>query len=202
MIVYAIAHNYHAHNQEMSRPDTPAQPIIFMKGDSVLKNGKPFFLPDFSHNVQYETEIVVKICRQGKYIDQKFAHRYYDQFTVGIDFTARDLQTNLRNNGQPWEISKAFENSATIGAFLPLSTNDVQQIDFQLQINGGTVQHGNTQHMIFTVDEIICYLSRFFMLRMGDLIFTGTPAGVGNVKIGDHLQGFANEQLLLDFYVR
>jgi 2-keto-4-pentenoate hydratase/2-oxohepta-3-ene-1,7-dioic acid hydratase in catechol pathway len=203
MKIFAVGMNYAAHNKELHHSLELPEPVIFMKADSVLKDGKPFFLPDFSSNVHYETEIVVKISRLGKNIAEQFAHRYYDEATVGIDFTARDLQTQQRNKGLPWEISKAFDGSAVVGTFLSLSVlGDVQQIPFHLDINEQTVQQGHTSNMIFSVDQIIAYVSRFFTLRMGDLIYTGTPAGVGPVKIDDHLQGYLGNQKLLDFYVR
>jgi len=174
-----------------------------MKADSLLKNGKPFFIPDFSSEIHYETEIVIKICRLGKNIAESFAHRYYDQVTVGIDFTARDLQTQLRSRGLPWEICKAFDNSAVVGEFIPVAeAGDVRQLSFHLDVNGQTVQQGNTARMIFQVEQIIAYVSRFFVLRMGDLIYTGTPAGVGPVAVNDHLQGYLSDRKLLDFYVR
>ena len=179
------------------------EPVIFMKADSVLKDGKPFFIPDFSSEIHYETETVIKISRLGKNIAESFAHRYYDEVTVGIDFTARDLQAQLRSKQLPWELCKAFDNSAAVGKFLPISDfGNINQLPFHLHINGQTVQQGNTQQMIFSVDKIIAYVSRFFTLRMGDLIYTGTPEGVGPVKIGDHLQGYLENRLLLDFYVR
>jgi 2-keto-4-pentenoate hydratase/2-oxohepta-3-ene-1,7-dioic acid hydratase in catechol pathway len=174
-----------------------------MKSDSVLKDGKPFFIPDFSSEIHYETEVVIKICRLGKNIAEPFAYRYYDEVTVGIDFTARDLQTRLRKQRMPWEICKAFDNSAVTGKFLPLaSLGSVNRLQFHLDINGQTVQQGNTQNMIFSADQIIAYVSRFFTLRIGDLIFTGTPEGVGPVKIGDHIRGYLGNQVLLDFFVR
>jgi len=195
--------NYASHNKEMRNPLELQEPVIFMKADSVLKDGKPFFIPGFSSNIHYETEIVVKIGRLGKNITEAFAYRYYDEVTVGIDFTARDLQARLRRQAMPWEICKAFDNSAAVGKFLPLSgLGNVNQLPFHLDINGQTVQQGNTLQMIFPVDKIIAYVSRFFTLRMGDLIFTGTPEGVGPVQIGDHLQGYIGNRLLLDFFVR
>ena len=175
-----------------------------MKSDSsLLKDGQPFFIPDFSSEIHYETEIVVKIDRLGKNIAERFAHRYYNEVTVGIDFTARDLQSKLRAQGLPWEISKAFDNSAALGTFIPVErVGDINRIPFHLDINGTTVQAGNTQDMLFPVDKIIAYVSRFFTLKIGDLIYTGTPVGVGPVKIDDHLQGYIGEQKLLDFFVR
>lgn len=207
MKMIAVAQNYLAHNKEMNSPliSQKMPPMLFIKPESaLLKDGKPFFYPDFSKNIHYETEIVVKINRLGKNIAKRFAHRYYDELTVGIDFTARDLQTEMKKLGMPWEIAKGFDNSAAIGTFV--SKEDLMRedgaIDFGLQINSSWVQQGNTQDMIHSVDEIIEYASKFFTLKIGDLIFTGTPAGVGSVKIGDHLEGFANQQKLLDFYIR
>lgn len=207
MKMIAVAQNYLAHNKEMNSPliSQNMPPMLFIKPESaLLKDGKPFFYPDFSKNIHYETEIVVKINRLGKNIAKRFAHRYYDELTVGIDFTARDLQTEMKKLGMPWEIAKGFDNSAAIGTFV--RKEDLMKedgtIDFGLQINSSWVQQGNTQDMIHSVDEIIEYASKFFTLKIGDLIFTGTPAGVGSVKIGDHLEGFANQQKLLDFYIR
>ena len=203
MKVIAVGMNYATHNREMRHALLPAEPTIFMKADSVLKNGKPFFLPDFSSEVHYETELVIKISKLGKNIAEQFAYRYYDEVTVGIDFTARDLQTALRSKGLPWELSKAFDNAAVTGDFLPLANlGNVRTLSFHLDINGRTVQQGYAGDMLFPVDIIIAYVSRFFTLRMGDLIYTGTPAGVGCVQIGDHLQGYIGNQKLLDFYVR
>lgn len=175
-----------------------------MKSDSsLLKDGKPFFIPDFSSEIEYETEIVVKIDRLGKNIEERFAHRYYNEVTVGIDFTARDLQRRLRQGGMPWELSKAFDNSAAVGEFLPLGeAGDVQALPFHLDINGETVQEGCSADMLFPVDRIVAFVSRFFTLKMGDLIYTGTPAGVGPVRIDDHLEGYIGPRKLLDFYVR
>ena len=196
--------NYAAHNKELHHSLELTEPTIFMKSDSsLLKDGKPFFIPDFSSNVHYETEIVVKIDRLGKNIAERFAHRYYNEITVGIDFTARDLQSGLRAKGLPWEISKAFDNSAAIGTFIPLEkAGDIDCIPFHLDLNGVKVQEGNTRDMLFPVNKIIAYVSRFFTLKIGDLIYTGTPVGVGPVKIDDHLQGYIGNEKLLDFYVR
>lgn len=204
MKIIAVGMNYAEHNKELHHSLVQDEPTIFMKGDSaLLKDGKPFFIPDFSTNVHYETEIVVRIDRLGKNIAARFAHRYYSEVTVGIDFTARDLQNKLRSEGLPWEISKAFDSSAAIGAFIPVDrVGDVNRIPFYLNINNKRVQTGNTSDMIFKVDEIIAYVSRFFTLKIGDLIYTGTPAGVGQVHIDDHLEGFIGERKLLDFFVR
>ena len=196
--------NYAAHIKELHHTLELTEPTIFMKSDSsLLKDGKPFFIPDFSSEIHYETELVVKIDRLGKNIAERFAHRYYSEVTVGIDFTARDLQRRLREQGLPWEISKAFDNSAAIGTFIPLEeAGNINQLSFHLDINGKTVQQGNTADMLFPVDKIIAYVSRFFTLKIGDLIYTGTPVGVGPVSIGDHLEGYLGERKLLDFHVR
>ena len=205
MKIICVGMNYASHNKEMLHTLLLSDPTIFLKPDSaLLKDSKPFFIPDFTSEMHYETEIVVKIDRLGKNITAKFAHRYYSEITVGIDFTARDLQRKLRDGGMPWEISKAFDSSAAIGEFFPLETlkKDINNVPFYLDINGTKVQEGNTQDMIFKVDEIIAYVSRFFTLKIGDLIYTGTPAGVGKVEINDHLQGFIGKQKVLDFFVR
>ena len=204
MKILAVGLNYGSHNQEMKRTFESKEPVIFMKPESAqLKDGKPFFIPDFSKEVHYETEIVLKINRLGKCIEEKFAHRYYDELTVGIDFTARDLQRNLKQQGLPWEISKAFDSSAAIGRFISKDEfHDAQNINFHLDINSKTVQHGNTQDMIYSIDKIIAYVSQFFTLKIGDLIFTGTPAGVGPVQIDDRLTGYIEEHKLLEFNVK
>lgn len=196
--------NYANHNKEMHHSLLLSEPVIFMKSDSaLLKDGKPFFIPDFSSEIHYETEVVVRINKVGKNIAEQFAHRYYNEITVGIDFTARDLQNELRKKGLPWEICKGFDQSAVIGDFISLEeTDNIQDLDFHLEINGKTAQKGNTSNMLFSVDRIIAYVSRFFTLKIGDLIYTGTPAGVGNVEIGNHLQGYLDNRKLLDFYVR
>lgn len=205
MKIFAVGWNYFRHNKEMNRALLPQEPVLFMKPDTaLLKDGKPFFLPPFSERVEYETELVVRISRLGKNVAPRFAHRYYDAVTVGIDFTARDLQARLRAEGSPWEISKGFDGSAVVGDFVPVEelAGGVQDQHFSLRIGGKEVQRGHTADMIFPIDEMIAYISRFYTLRMGDLLFTGTPEGVGPVAIGDHLQGFLGERQLLDFHVR
>lgn len=205
MKIIAIGMNYASHNKEMLNSFNNQDPTVFMKSDSsLLKDNKPFFIPDFSSEIHYETEIVVKIDRLGKNIARRFAHRYYSQVTVGIDFTARDLQRKLREQGLPWEISKAFDGSAVVGEFVELNelNEGIQNLPFHLELNEGMVQEANTADQLFSVDEIIEYVSRFFTLKIGDLIFTGTPAGVGAVKVGDHLQAYIQKRKLLDFYVR
>ena len=204
MKIIAVGMNYAAHNKELGDMPTSKEPVIFMKPDSaILKDGKPFFIPDFSSEVHYETEVVVRICRLGKNIASRFAHRYYDAVTVGIDFTARDLQRRFRSEGQPWELCKGFDNSAAIGTFISLEdAGDLQNLDFHLEIDGQKVQQGNTSDMLFKVNDIIAYVSRFMTLKIGDLLFTGTPAGVGPVDIGQHLQGYLGEEKVLDFNIR
>lgn len=205
MKIFAVGMNYVEHNKELDHAlIIPEEPVIFMKPDSaLLKDGKPFFIPDFSNEVHYETELVVRINRLGKNISERFAHRYYDAVTVGIDFTARDLQRKFRVVGNPWEISKGFDNSAAIGRFVPVDQfKDIQNLNFSLTIDGQKVQQGCTADMLFKVDEIIAWISRFFTLKIGDLLFTGTPVGVGPVSIGQHLQGYLEDEKLLDFYVR
>lgn len=205
MKIIAVGMNYAQHNQELGYKETNKEPVIFMKPDSaLLREGKPFFLPDFSSDMQYEAEVVVHICRLGKCIAPRFAHRYYDAVTVGIDFTARDLQSRFRAGGLPWELSKCFDGSAAVGSFVPLEQvgGDVQQLDFHLDIDGRTVQQGHTADMLHRVDDLIAHVSRFMTLKMGDLLFTGTPAGVGPVAVGQHLQGYLGEEKVLDFYIR
>ena len=204
MKIFAIGLNYASHNNEMKRTFESKEQVLFMKPDTaLLKDGNPFFLPDFSEEVHYETELVVKINRLGKNIDKRFAHRYYDEITVGIDFTARDLQRKQKELGLPWEIAKSFDHSAAVGTFISKDVvADIQNLNFHLDINHNTVQQGNTSEMIYTVDRIISYISQFFTLKIGDLIFTGTPAGIGPVAIDDHLQGYIEEEKLLDFRVK
>ena len=194
--------NYPSHVKEMSDVLSP-EPVIFCKPDSaLLVNNKPFFYPDFSTDIQYETEIVVKIDRLGKNIAEKFAHRYYQEITAGIDFTARDLQKICKDRGHPWEIAKGFDNSAVVGSMTSKSVfADVRAISFRLDINGVTVQQGNTKDMIFSIDQIISNVSKYFTLKIGDLIFTGTPHGVGPVKTGDRLQAYLEDRMVLDFKV-
>ncbi len=197
--------NYADHNKEIKNTLISEDPTIFLKPDSsLLKDGKPFYIPDFSSEMHYEAEIVVKINKLGKNIAEKFAHRYYNEVTVGIDFTARDLQYKLRETGMPWEISKAFDNSAGIGKFIPLSDleGNIDNLSFKLDINGNTVQKGNTKDMIFKTNQIVSYVSRFFTLKIGDLIFTGTPAGVGKINIDDKIEGYIENFKLLEINIK
>ncbi len=205
MKIICTGWNYAQHNKEMDQAFISKDPTLFMKPETaLLKDGKPFFLPDFSDRIEYETEIVVRISRLGKNISEKFAPRYYDAVTVGIDFTARDLQNELREKGMPWEISKGFDSSAVVGEFISLEEagGKINDIPFKMLLNDQLVQCGNTADLLFSVDKIIAYVSKFCTLKIGDLIFTGTPSGVGPVKINDHLQGFIGEQKLLDFHVK
>lgn len=203
MKIICIGLNYRKHAVEMGRP-FPAEPVVFLKPDSsILKKNKPFFLPGFSSMILYETEVVLKISRLGKSIPAKFAHRYYDEITVGIDITARDIQNRNSAAGLPWELSKGFDGAAPLGRFIPVtSVRDLKSIDFRLEINGKTVQMGNTSDMIFSIDEIIEYVSRFFTLKTGDLIFTGTPQGVGQLRKNDKLVAFLGDEQVLDFMIR
>ena len=193
--------NYAQHNKELDGTlYIPEEPVIFTKADSaLLKDHKPFFIPDFMGRIDYEAEVVVRICRLGKTIPERFAHRYYDAMTLGIDFTARELQQKLRAAGQPWDLCKGFDGSAAIGEWIDVSKlRDIQALRFQLDINGSTVQQGCTADMIFRIDALIAYISRFFTLKTGDLLFTGTPVGVGPVHIDDHLEGYIEERKVLE----
>lgn len=203
MKIIGIGRNYGAHAKELNNA-IPDEPIVFMKPDTALvKGNKPFFYPDFSSDVHHELEIVIKICRVGKNIAENFANRYFEELTVGIDFTARDIQQKSKEKGHPWETAKAFDNSAPVGIFVPKTDfPDVHALHFGLALNDKKVQTGNTSDMIFSFEYLIAYSSRFFTLQMGDLIFTGTPAGVGPVKPGDHLVADIEGRVLLDFDVK
>lgn len=197
--------NYIQHNKELDGTlYKPEEPVIFTKADSsLLKDGKPFFLPEEMGRVDYETELVVRICKLGKSIPQRFAHRYYDAVTVGIDFTARDLQQRLRAEGKPWDLCKGFDGAAVIGQWVDIAKfRDIQAIHFHLDVNGQTVQQGCSSDMLFKVDEIIAYISRYFTLKTGDLLYTGTPVGVGPVHINDHLTGWIDDRKVLEFNVK
>lgn len=205
MKIIAVGMNYPLHCKELHTEEPlPTEPVIFMKPDSaLLKDGKPFFIPDFCERLDYETEIVVRVSRLGKSIAERFAYRYYDAVTVGIDFTARDMQHRFRAEGMPWELSKGFDGSAVIGDWMPVEqASDVQNLNFHLDIDGKTVQQGCTAEMLFSIDSVIAYVSRFCTLKIGDLIYTGTPAGVGPVQVNNHLEGYVENKKLLDFYVR
>jgi acylpyruvate hydrolase len=203
MKIICIGKNYAEHAKELNS-DVPAEPLFFMKPDSALLLGNnPFYLPEFSNEVHHEIEIVVKINRLGKHIDRKFAGRYYDEITVGVDFTARDLQRICVKEGKPWEIAKAFDGSAALGKFINIKQlGNPASIPFHLEIDGVTVQQGNTKDMVFEIDILIEYVSKFITLKIGDLIYTGTPVGVGPVKINNRLTGFIEDKKLFDFLVK
>ncbi len=203
MKIICIGLNYKRHLEELDRPQ-PSEPVVFLKPDSaIIKKNKPFFLPDFSRDIQYETEIVVRINKLGKGISKRFAHRYYNEITLGIDITARDIQKKFSSEGLPWELSKGFDGSAPLGEFISLNEiGDIDNIDFHLDINGARAQTGNTSDMIFAVDEIIEYVSRYFTLKTGDLIFTGTPEGVGPMRINDRLEGYLGDKKVIDFRIK
>lgn len=203
MKIFAVGRNYTEHIAELNN-ERPDEPVIFTKPDTaLLKNNHPFYYPDFSKDVHYEVELVLKIGREGKNIQEKFAHKYYDQIGLGVDFTARDLQQKAKAKGLPWDLAKGFNGSAPISVFKPIGDfSDLQDINFRLEVNGEQRQVGNTSLMLFSFDYIVSYLSRFFTLKKGDLIFTGTPKGVGAVNVEDRLEGFIEDEKLLDFVVR
>lgn len=198
MKIIAIGKNYADHAKEM-KSEVPTKPVVFMKPEtSLLKDNKPFYYPDFTNSLHYETELIFRICKIGKNIETKFANRYYDKIGIGLDFTARDLQASQKSKGLPWEIAKSFDNSAAVSNFIDITEyNDIKNINFSLDINGKNVQNGNSKDMIFTIDKIIAYVSKFFTLKIGDIIFTGTPVGVGEVKIGDKLEAKIENKVLL-----
>ncbi len=202
MKIFAIGMNYALHNKEMHGTLLKTdEPVIFLKADSsLLKGGRPFFIPDHLGRIEYEAEVVVRICKLGKTVSERFAHRYYDAVTVGIDFTARELQKKMIEKGRPWDLSKGFDGAACIGEWVPKDRFlDMQRIRFHLDINGKTVQNGCTSDMLYKVDEIISYISRFYTLKTGDILYTGTPVGVGPVQIDDHLEGYLEDMKVLDF---
>lgn len=203
MKIICVGRNYVAHARELKN-EVPKEPVIFCKPDSsLLKGGKPFLYPDYSDNIHYEAELVVKICKNGRHVNPKFAHNYFNEISVGLDLTARDIQTRLKEKGLPWELSKSFDNSAVIGDFIPLSILDnPDNIRFNLHKNGEEVQTGESDLMIFSIADLISFISRYFFLRMGDLIFTGTPAGVGPIAIGDHFSGQIEGMELLNMRVK
>jgi len=200
MKIICIGLNYRKHALEMGW-DIPTEPVVFLKPDSaILKNNKPFFLPGFSDDIHYEVEVVIKISKLGKGISAKFASRYYDELTLGIDITARDIQSKMAKAGMPWELSKCFDGAAPLGRFVPVSTvNDINNIDFRLEINDKIVQKSNTSDMIFGVNQIVEFVSQYFTLKTGDLIFTGTPPGVGRLNRNDNLVAFLGDVPVLDF---
>ncbi|WP_113652326.1 fumarylacetoacetate hydrolase family protein [Pedobacter namyangjuensis] len=203
MKIIAIGRNYAAHAKELNN-EVPSKPIIFLKPDTaVLKDNKPFYIPDFSSDIHYELEVVLKVCKEGKHIAEKFAHNYYDEIGLGIDFTARDIQSEHKEKGLPWELAKAFDNSAVVSNFLPKADfADMYQLQFELQINKETRQNGHTSNLLFSFEKIIAFVSQYITLKKGDLIFTGTPEGVGKVNTGDHLEAWLEGKQLLNFNVK
>ena len=203
MKIICIGRNYAKHIEELQN-ERPDEPVIFLKPDTaVLAKKQPFYIPDFSDDIHHEIEIIVKICKVGKHIDVKFAPNYYEEISVGIDFTARDLQQKLKDKGLPWEKAKGFDGSAVIGDFLPKNIfNPTESLKFELTNNGQTVQKGDSSHMIWKIDEIISYVSQFFTLKTGDIIFTGTPEGVAKVKPNDVLEGFLEHKKLFRLHVK
>ncbi|MEX0967196.1 MAG: fumarylacetoacetate hydrolase family protein [Bacteroidia bacterium] len=201
MKIFCIGRNYAEHAKELQN-EVPQEPVIFMKPPTaLLKYGLPFFLPDFSDDVHYEAELVLKITRQGKHIQEKFAHKYFDHISLGIDFTARDIQQRLKQKGLPWEISKGFDGSAAVGDFVPLEDFPAP-ITFHLEIDGKTVQQSDTSFLLFSFSRLISFISQYFTLQTGDLIYTGTPAGVGKVYVNNHLTGYVEDQKVLDLIVK
>lgn len=201
MKIICIGRNYAAHAKELKN-ELPTEPVFFMKPDTALLKEKEFYLPDFSKDMHHEIELVLKISKAGKHIQEEFAHKYYDEIGLGIDFTARDLQEQCKQKGLPWEKAKAFDNSAPIGNFVPKSQLELNNISFGLKINGAYKQQGNSQDLIFSFDKIIAYVSQFVSLKVGDLIYTGTPEGVGPVKIGDVLEGELNGRPFLNLLIK
>jgi len=203
MKIICIGRNYANHIEELKN-ERPAEPVVFMKPDSaILLKQHPFVIPEFSEDIHHEIELIVKISKVGKYIEPKFAHKYYDEIGVGIDFTARDLQEKLKQKGLPWEKAKAFDGSAVIGEFLPKTQfSSLENLTFELTNNGQTVQKGCSSHMLWSIDELIAYVSQFFTLKIGDIIFTGTPAGVASVRPNDILEGFLEGQQLFRIQVK
>ena len=203
MKIIAIGRNYAEHAKELNNP-VPGVPVIFMKPDTApLKDNKPFYHPDFSEDIHHEIEIVIKICKEGKHISEKFADDYFDEIALGIDFTARDIQQKHKEKGLPWELAKAFDNSAPVSNFFPKSNfPDMQNINFKLDVNNAVRQLGNTSNMLFSFNYIISFVSKYFTLKKGDIIFTGTPQGVSKVNIGDRLEGYLENEKVLDFYIK
>lgn len=203
MKIIAIGRNYAEHAKELNNP-VPTVPVIFMKPDTaILKDNKPFYHPEFSNDIHHEIELVIKISKEGKHIAEKFSSNYFEEIGLGIDFTARDIQQKHKEKGLPWELAKAFDNSAAISNFIPKANfEDLNQLNIRLDLNGNTVQSGNTKDLLFSYEYIISFVSKYITLKKGDLIFTGTPQGVGKVNIGDHLEGYLEDEKLLDFEIR
>ena len=203
MKIIAIGRNYAEHAKELNNP-VPTVPVIFMKPDTaLLKDNKPFYHPEFSSDIHHEIELVLKVSKEGKHVAEKFASNYFEEIALGIDFTARDIQSKHKEKGLPWELAKSFDNSAPVSKFLPKANfRSLSELNFRLDVNGSTVQSGNTKDLLFSFEKIIAFVSQYITLKKGDLIFTGTPAGVGKIDIGDHLAGYLEEEKLLDFEIR
>ncbi len=202
MKIICIGRNYIDHAKELNNP-VPSRPLVFMKPPSaLLLEGKPFYYPEHSKDIHYELEVVLKICKNGRHVQPEFASGYYEQIGLGLDMTARDVQSELKAKGHPWEIAKGFDHSAILSDFHDKSAYDMRAIQFHLTKNGETVQQGNTKDLIFSFDYLIQYVSTYFKLQMGDLIFTGTPAGVGPIKIGDHLEGYLEGKKILNCRIK
>jgi len=203
MKIIAIGRNYAAHAKELNNP-LPSAPVIFLKPDTaVLKDNRPFYIPEFSSDIHYELEVVLKICKEGKHIQEKFASTYYEEIGLGIDFTARDIQSAHKEKGLPWELAKAFDNSAAVSNFVPKSSvSNLYELPFELKINQETRQQGNTKNMLYSYESIIAFVSKYITLKKGDLIFTGTPEGVGPVHGGDRLEAWLEGQQLLNFEIK
>lgn len=203
MKIIAVGRNYIDHAKELNNP-VPEKPVIFLKPDTaVLKDNKDFYYPEFSKDVHFEVELVLRVCNEGKHVSKKFAHKYYDAIGLGIDFTARDLQSELKSKGLPWELAKAFDHSAVVGEFIPKENiENLENINFSLRKNEETVQQGNSADMIFDFDSLITFVSKYITLRKGDLIYTGTPAGVGPIQIGDKLEGFLEDKSMFTCQIK
>ena len=200
MKIICIGRNYSEHAKELGN-EIPERPVIFMKPDTAILKGNDFYIPEFSNDVHYELEVVIKISKGGKYIQKENAHKHYDELTLGIDFTARDLQSDLKSKGLPWELAKGFDSSAVVGNFVNKANYNLENLQFSLFKNEEKVQDGNTRDMMFSVDDLIAFVSQYFTLRVGDLIFTGTPKGVGKVEDSDILQAFIGDDQFLDLRV-
>jgi len=203
MKIIAIGRNYIDHAKELNNP-VPENPVIFLKPDTaILKDNKDFYYPEFSQDIHYECELVFRVCNEGKHVSPKFAHKYYDAIGLGIDFTARDIQSKHKEKGLPWELAKAFDHSAVISPLIPKEEfSDLNNIQFSLKKNQEIVQEGNSKDMIFDIDSLIVYITKFITIRKGDLIYTGTPAGVGPIQIGDKLEGYLENKLMFSTHIK
>lgn len=202
MKILAVGRNYYKHIKELGN-QVPDNPVIFSKPETaILKNNDPFYYPDFSKDIHYELELIIKISKMGKNIDEKFAHKYYNEIGLGIDFTARDIQSDLKGKGLPWDLAKGFNDSAPISDFVPKENYKMDDLNFTLEVNGELKQEGNTSMMMYNIDYLIAFISKYFTLKTGDIIFTGTPAGVGPISIGDRMVAKLENQIMLDFEIK